>query len=744
MFFTKIKSFPCLFLSFIVAIVFVIKCQPFLFPLRVPIVFGFILFLFPFLANTRASALFQNLFFMRGPWQLASVTAISTMTALMVSFTSEQIFLKNPSLVAEISKMTALMVSLEIFLKLPSLSIQSWLSSIQSWLPMRYVVAIILVLPTWIFVWWRSRSELEENLTVSISRRLGVSGGFTIFIVWLVSILGGLGVSRGFIIFIVWLGSFLKEFSTENLETFQQIPALGQYISQRSEEDFLGFALGFCGLLIYVLVIYLFKPGKKKISFLGDAPALLYALLLIWILTGVLGVLTSNLDSFHFPVVLCLIGLSGLMYLLLDVDHYFKVVKIEDPSSEDKPEEKKDFKKAIKKRLEKQPLGNKTLVVVAASGGGIQAAGWTVQVLNGLQEELGPSFTQAIGLISSVSGGAVGTMFFLDKFDKQGFPPEDTLKTIFNNATEDCLDAVGWGLAYPDLVRIWFPPLAGDKCNDRGYAIEDNWKENMAAPEATLASRRKQILKGEIPIPVFNATLVEDGRRFLISPMTFIKDLKDANKRKAFDFNTLFECYDLKVTTAARLSASFPYVSPIPRNTDKFLNNYHVADGGYFDNSGMFTAVEWLDHFLDESGKSLNIKRILLLQINASSEAANREIKGDRGWFMAWLGPLQAMYSVRDSTLLSRNSKEIKLLTEKHKNTTEIKPFIISFPEGYQQPLSWKLTKQQKCNLKKGWEKYVDKDKTFKDLKKLWQETWGIPKEWVKPHVEIVEVGSET
>ncbi|NCR41953.1 MAG: hypothetical protein GPJ21_20255 [Microcystis aeruginosa W13-11] len=60
--------------------------------------------------------------------------------------------------------------------------------------------------------------------------------------------------------------------------------------------------------------------------------------------------------------------------------------------------------------------------MVAASGGGIQAAGWTVQVLNGLQEELGYSFTQAIGLINSVSGGYVGTMFFLDQFTEQGFP----------------------------------------------------------------------------------------------------------------------------------------------------------------------------------------------------------------------------------------------------------------------------------------------------------------------------------
>lgn len=376
--------------------------------------------------------------------------------------------------------------------------------------------------------------------------------------------------------------------------------------------------------------------------------------------------------------------------------------------------------------------------MVAASGGGIQAAGWTVQVLNGLQEELGPSFTQAIGLISSVSGGSVGTMFFLDQFTEQGFPEQQELEIVFNNATEDNLDAVGWGLAYPDLVRIWFPPLAGGKYNDRGYAIEEDWKGNMRKPDATLKDLRTQIFNGQIPIPVFNATLVEDGRRFLISPMTFLENIQDAEKRKAFDFNTLFngqnlnkksqtndEIYDLDITTAARLSASFPYVSPIARNDGDFKFNYHVADGGYFDNSGMFTAVEWLDKYLDDFSKKLNIKRVLLLQINASPEATlPPKIKGDKGWFMEWIGPLQAVYSVRDSTQASRNSKEVELL---EKEGIDIKSFAISFPERnlttkkeYKQPLSWKLTEQQKENLRSGWED-VKQSKTFQELRDLWQ-----------------------
>jgi len=94
---------------------------------------------------------------------------------------------------------------------------------------------------------------------------------------------------------------------------------------------------------------------------------------------------------------------------------------------------------------------------------------------------------------------------------------------------------------------------------------------------------------------------------------------------KSVDFNTLYAGYDIDVVTAARLSATFSYVSPISRYVGENENperNYHIADGGYFDNSGMVTMVEWLNEWLDPQ-KGLNIKRVLLLQINAFPESTS-------------------------------------------------------------------------------------------------------------------------
>ena len=413
----------------------------------------------------------------------------------------------------------------------------------------------------------------------------------------------------------------------------------------------------------------------------------------------------------------------ALMYALFKVDHFFEL-NLNEANNHDP----NDFKTAIEKRLEYQGKEKeKTLVVVCASGGGIQAAGWTVQVLTGLQDMLGNSFTKSIGFISPVSGGSVGTMYYLDRFDpNKTYPDRNEFENIFKSATEDSLDAVGWGLAYPDLWRIVGLPFFAPKTCDRGAAMVTDWQGEIKNPNSKqfLSTWGEQILNGKIPIPIFNATLVEDGRRFLISPMTF------GHINKSVDFNTLYAGYDIDVVTAARLSATFSYVSPISRYVgENPQGNYHIADGGYFDNSGVVTMVEWLNEWLDPQ-KGLNIKRVLLLQINAFPESTPSKSNIEGGWFQAIIGPLLTLFSVRDTTQLSRVSTEVELLQQRWENQVKIAYCPIFFPKNgkngeYKPPLSWTLTKKQKQNIKNGW--CGIKEEIGKQIGKQIEEEW---KKW--------------
>jgi hypothetical protein len=705
----------------------------YLFFLRVPILMGLVLIFLPVLAQYWLPAMLKNLFVLRGGWQITFVI-VSAVAAGMSVVLATSLILHN----------AAIRFAVPVAIDIP----KSW----------QYVMAIAL-------------SSYICITTIDLSNENSKTKLQGNAVLWSTVAGGGLSIGLLFLVDLTrkWLSSnaYLKEILGD-IASLAKHGTEG-YINPQSGELTSGHlaAIAFLliGIVIYLAVGLLFQPESK--SRRAEAPALLYMLMLVSIITLLFSGATFYLDYFRFPLLISFLIYSAFTYFALGVDHLFQL----DPLSRDTGDKKavdgkaENFEQVLEKRLEHQ-TGERSLVIVCASGGGIQAAGWTAQVLTGLQDQnvLGKSFTKAIGLISSVSGGSVGAMYYLDRFDDEGYPNDDELEDIVNSSTQDSLDAVGWGFAYLDLWRfLGFPYLIRPKF-DRGTAVETDWQGEMKGWEKetnkpktrkTLATWRKQIFDGKIPIAVFNATLVETGERFLITPMTFGKVPAKNYKvpaKKYVDFNTLYEGYDMNVVTAARLSATFPYVSPICRHDRKEHEladkKYHFADGGYFDNSGLVTAAEWLDERLDEWRKpeSLNIRRVLILQINAFPESpTNENIHGSGGWFMATLGPLLAMFKVRDPVLASRNAKEADLLAKKWKNQVEIQYFPIFFPSDseipsecavsefykdgrYRPPLSWRLTDREKQAIKDGWTA-IKTGETIQTIKQLWHDTWNMPKD---------------
>ncbi|MEH2071387.1 MAG: hypothetical protein V7K47_25090 [Nostoc sp.] len=690
----------------------------YLFFLRLPILVGLFLLFFPKLAKDWLPALLKNLFVLRDKWQLATVivSAIGAGTSVIL-------------VASTILDNAAARFTVPATIKIPEL----W----------QYGIGILLSLYICIVAINLSQEKLSKS-EIQWGASVGVL--LSIILLFIVSLLRH------------WFNSntFLKKMFFDILYLVIKND-LGGYINLQTGELTAGHLTAIAYLIIggaiYITIGLRFNPRPQ--SNRPEAPALLYVLLIASMIVIIFGGVTFYLDYFRIPVLILFTVFSALSYLAFDINHFYQLNPLKNSADKKKFDEKSDnFKQVLTQRLKHQQ-GENTLVIICASGGGIQAAGWTVEVLAGLQEELGKSFTKAIGLISSVSGGSVGSMYYLDRFNEHGFLEEEkqtkegTTNNSFSAATRDSLDAVGWGLAYLDLWRfIGFPFLIRPEF-DRGTAVEIDWQAELKEPRnsKTLASWRKQIFDGKIPIPVFNATLVENGWRFLITPMTF----GEVPEKKYIDFNSLYgkHGYDMNVVTAARLSATFPYVSPICRSNINIKDkNYHVADGGYFDNSGFITAAEWLDEHLNEWLKSenksenqphnsLNIKRVLILQINPFPESPSTEkVRGDGGWFMATIGPLLAVFKVRDSVLASRNAQEAEFLAAKWQNKVDIQYFPIFFPSSsdiaafykngrYQPPLSWKLTDREKQAIKDGWT-VIKTRETIQKIKQLWHETWNM------------------
>lgn len=749
------------------------------FLLRVPIISGLILFSLPLIAEfTPAAQFLQNIFVMETGTQLILVLVCSTMTAITI-------------------------VSL---LKTILVLIDDKFNENKYFRFGRTVGTILLFSPTWLLL------ILNKEINIAWSHVfLGISISALVFVIIAIyeyrRDLGKLAISMNI--------------------SLPIMPIIGIQELKARRVSFFAFKI-LLGLIFYSLVIFFNWPKENPL--LPDniqTPTLIYALLIIWILTLFIGLVTFLFDSsidkqldedtkktsnlykhtFYWPAILFLIIFSASGYGTAHVDHFFRLLDSQIDSHEVISDYEQDFQKAIWNRLCKHKFDiNKTqtcnnnkdqsLVVVGASGGGIQASGWMAQVLAGLQDKqlgIGEDFTKAIALISSTSGGSVGSMFYLDQFENGILSPnalqKDQDKTglakVVENATEDWLNAVGWGLAFPDLLRAMGLPCVLNlfsqdaKYIDRGYALEKTWEKTLSQDVPTLDSRRQQILEGKIPISVYNTTLVENGRAFLVSPMKFVPGkmadyINESSRRNlgtALDFKTLYhncgvnhnQTCDLALTTAARLSASFPYVTPMSRNypdnyikdekgqtlkvkdengkeTD-FLQNYHIADGGFYDNAGAFTALQWLNNFLkynDDSDKNsahhINIKKVLVLQINAFPEDdLQLDQSGSDGFEVVTIGPINTLAGVRDSTQIVRNQIFTQLLHDliQDEDKIEIRDFAISFPKykvtpengqkiPYNPPLSWRLTKNQKMNLEEAWENDSTIRETVKQMKQFW------------------------
>lgn len=317
------------------------------------------------------------------------------------------------------------------------------------------------------------------------------------------------------------------------------------------------------------------------------------------------------------------------------------------------------------------------LLVAAAQGGGILAAGWTTQVLQGLHhnKDLKKHMKDNFRWISANSGGAVGTAYYLHQ-RLQGCTnatkSSDTSNKshdIVEQSTDSSLSVNTFGLFFTDFRRLIFPFYISDRTS-RGVMLEQAWRANAAQkscptkPKDGTAKLWLDDMVGfirgsKIPGFAFHTTVMGSGSLLALTPLEQLgyKVWSSAERSqeglgiKRFDSIPTFNNYmrkgqraflsqlfklknrsrnktkktlrfTLDLWTAARLSATFSYVSPaaharllasIPDPKCKDPNQScpkvqlplpltlynkpsleHLLDGGYHENYGVRSVVAWL------------------------------------------------------------------------------------------------------------------------------------------------------
>jgi hypothetical protein len=345
------------------------------------------------------------------------------------------------------------------------------------------------------------------------------------------------------------------------------------------------------------------------------------------------------------------------------------------------------------------------LVVVAVSGGASRSAYWTGVVLDRLEREL-PGFGSRVRIIAGASGGMLGTACYVTYRRAVAQDPKNEWHRVRGpdgRSTRGCapwveelpLDALDDVAGEIALSEVWKAIKFWPQTEDRGITLEKSWP-TLRYPFATLAALEEQ---GAVPSLIFSPMMVDDGRRLMISNLDLFRDthnvripqsmiLSQTNQIAYFEtpaqstgtndhqdlslsgieFYRIFpEERGLLLSTAVRMSASFPYVSPavnIPAQPPR-----RVVDAGYYDTYGIQVANAWIGQnlrWLEE-----NTSGVLLVQIRDSSSEKERLDVDDSDpslWKLATRGyqaltsPIEGFIEARYSTSSFRNDEQVQAL----------------------------------------------------------------------------------
>jgi hypothetical protein len=273
------------------------------------------------------------------------------------------------------------------------------------------------------------------------------------------------------------------------------------------------------------------------------------------------------------------------------------------------------------------------LVLVAAPGGGIRAAYWTVTTLDRLFVSTGQCAARALFAVSGVSGGSVGIATWVaGRLTRT--TPQDTVtrvSAVTSMSRDESLAAAAVGLLLRDLVQ----PYLGiaTRWRNRAALLEDGWIESAGVFGSTEAPLKWADLgngkgSGWVPILVLNGSSVTDGCRILLTNVAQLPAAKGSDcsaagagdrpsgpvsgsidpspglySRIEADSACGGDRSGMRVVTAALLSARFPIVSPsgallrcvvdssAGRLDTSRIVTYSV-DGGYYENSGLLTLLQ--------------------------------------------------------------------------------------------------------------------------------------------------------
>lgn len=272
------------------------------------------------------------------------------------------------------------------------------------------------------------------------------------------------------------------------------------------------------------------------------------------------------------------------------------------------------------------------LIVISVSGGGSRSAYWTFRALQYIDSLTQGALYNNTVLITGASGGMIGAAYWREV---QAAYEDGGLTTPYQpafqeNIGKDLLNAVVISFASVDLIS----PFNNIRVNgytydrNRGYALEQELIRNtngmLGKP---LAHYRLPEAEGRMPALIINSSIVNDGRKLMVSaqPIAYLTRpvyaLHDSATPPidAVDYGAFFATqnpYNLRLVSALRMNATFPYVLPVVKLPS--VPEMNIMDAGLRDNFGIELASRYL--LVMQPWIQAHGKRVIFLELRDTKE----------------------------------------------------------------------------------------------------------------------------
>ncbi|UAY52277.1 patatin-like phospholipase family protein [Ferruginibacter albus] len=384
---------------------------------------------------------------------------------------------------------------------------------------------------------------------------------------------------------------------------------------------------GMIGVLlafIFLVIVGFFLDVKAF-----QVPAAASIIIFFAIMIAVIGALTYFLQSWSMVFIIVLVVVLNILYTNEIIDPRNKAYGLNYDNKTEYPnytkqsvqrlcppqtiqQDKENMLQILENWKKRQTSEKPVIFFVNVSGGGLRSATFTMNAFQQLDSITHGQFMKQTFLISGSSGGMLAATYYRELYRQKQNNPSINLHSnrYTDDITQDLLNPVFSSMFNRDIFspaqQFSIAPYSYVK--DRGYAFEEKLDENS---ENILGGQLKDYYTDErtatIPMIIYNAVVTRDGRKLIMGtqPLSFMMKpslyAADSNySPDAVDFSSFFAKQDpqnLRILTALRMNATFPYVLPnvwLPSTPV-----IDVMDAGLRDNFGQENALRFIDNFRD-------------------------------------------------------------------------------------------------------------------------------------------------